>query len=210
MKFASIALALIAGGAPALATLTPIDPFVGDISETWESFNNYNEGPFYLPANQSCFGGNATIDNNAGVLVVYDPFAASFGLGNGGNAQVSDGTQGLGVNADGTLTTITFDQPMSQFGGYWAVAHYGGGGDSKVNFLDENGNSVGSEIVHWDREDGILEWHGWSSDVPFSAISFDGFYPVADGFQASMRIPAPGAAALLGLGGLAASRRRRA
>ncbi len=77
------------------------------------------------------------------------------------------------------------------------VADSGGGLIDAVEF----------QYSHSDTQDGGLDWHGWSSTTAIGRVEFSGDYVVIDGLQAL--VPAPGAMALLGLGGLLGTRRRR-
>lgn len=147
-------------------------------------------------------------------MLVYEPGVAIFGLGNSGNAQVSDGVKGMGLNGFGETAVITFEMPILTFGGYWGV----GTGDPvpdpntvTVAFYTPDGgliDTVGFLYSHSDNGDGGLDWHGWSSSTAIGRIEYTGDFVVNDGLQASL-VPAPGAVALLGLAGLFGTRRRR-
>jgi hypothetical protein len=219
---ASVTIVFLAGAAS--AAVLPLGPFVGDTSETWESFQNYIDNPnFYEDAfgPVSILGGNASIANAAsgagGSMVIYDPNAAGFGLSAYGSAQVSDGVQGMGINTGfpALATTITFTVPVTDFGGYWGVTNETSGPADPMpvnfEFYDVNGAMIGSDVLMYSapNADGALMWAGWNSSTPIGSVVYSGDYTVNDGLQANL-VPAPGAAALLGLGGLMSSRRRRA
>ena len=206
------AATLVAAGAAQGGIITEIDPFVGGLTETWEGFDNYNEGNFFLDNPTEIMGGGASISNP--FMVVYEPGPAGFGLGTSGLAQVSDGTKGMGVNAGGQTVVITFDIPILSYGAYWGAATRSGFPDPNtvgVSFYTPGGSLIDAiefEYSHSDSGDGGLDWHGWSSTTAIGRVEFNGDFIVTDGLQADL-VPAPGAMALLGLAGLFGTRRRR-
>lgn len=207
----AVATLVVAGTAQG-GFITEIDPFVGDLTETWEGFPNYQDGPFFLDDPTDIMGGNASISNP--FMVVYEPGAgATFGLGSSGSAQVWDGTKGMGVNLGDQTVVITFDLPIFSFGAYWGAATRAGFPDPNtidVAFYDLDGGLIDTaafQYSHSETGDGGLDWHGWSSTTVIGRVEFTGDFVVIDGLQAL--VPAPGAVALLGLGGLLGFRRRR-
>jgi hypothetical protein len=198
----------------AMAGVTPIGPFTGDLTETWESFDNYLVDPdFYRDDPTTIMGGGASISNP--VMAIYEPGVAVFGLGSSGLADVSDGKKGMGLDEFASTATITFTTPMSAFGAYWGAATFDDDDEAivSVDFYDEFGgliDSVTFAYAHQDSGDGALDWHGWLSDTPIASIVYSGDFVVNDGLQANFgggAVPAPGAA-LLGLIGLALAKRR--
>jgi hypothetical protein len=219
---ASATILFLAGVAS--AAVIPVAPFAGGLSETWESFQNYSSNPDFfedLSGPVSIFGGNASIANASsgagGSMLVYDPNVAAFGLGEYGLAQVSDGVRGMGIDTGfpALPTTITFPVPVTDFGGYWGVGAIDGAPSDPAplnfDFYDVNGALLGSDVLMYSapNADGALMWAGWNSSTPIGSVVYSGDYAVNDGLQANL-VPAPGAAALLGLGALAGARRRRA
>jgi len=216
-----IATVVVAGLATAAsAQITPIGPFTGDISESFEGFQNYFNNPnFYEDAFGpiSIFGSSGTMTSpysgQGGAIVIYEPVAgATFGLGSYGSAQVADGTKGSGVNTGfpPAPVTIDFDTPVVDFGGYWGAADIFGNQFVPIvfDFYDVSGALIGSVTEQYgDRSDGSLDWHGYHSDVPIASVVYTADYTVNDGLQANF-VPAPGAALLLGAAGLVARRRR--
>ena len=213
LSIVTVATLVVAGAAHG-GFVTEIDPFVGDLTETWEGFQNYQQDPdFFLDDPTSIMGGGAWISNP--FMVVYEPSAgASFGLGSSGPAQVSDGTKGMGVDAGDQTVVITFDLPIFSFGAYWGAATRAGFPDPNtvdVAFYDLDGGLIDTaafQYSHSETGDGGLDWHGWSSTTAIGSIEITGDFVVIDGLQADL-VPAPGTMALLGLTGLFGGRRRR-
>lgn len=221
MRVMVVAAAVGMGASFASAQITPIGQFSGQISETWESFQHYQQNPnFYEDANGpiSTFGGAASVSSpfsgQGGIIVVYNPGAgATFGLGNYGSAQVSDGAQGSGVNTGfpGAPISINFATPVVDFGGFWGAADIFGDPTVPIvfDFYDVSGGLIGSQTIQYSAPgDGALVWAGWNSVTPVASVVYTGDYVVNDGLQANY-VPTPGALALLGLSGCAIARRRR-
>ena len=187
----------------ASAVITPIPtPVVGNLTETWESFPNYNTGPFNLTDPTSIMDGGASISNSN--MVVYEPGVADFGLGDSGLAQVSDGAKGMGIDNSAETTTITFTTPVPNFGAFWGAAT-GAGLSSPatvtVSFFDVFSLPIGTEQFTYVRPgDGALEWHGWASTVGIAQLTYTGDFVVNDGLQADAVVPEPGTLALTGIG----------
>jgi hypothetical protein len=190
----------------ASAVITPIPtPVVGSLTETWESFPNYNTGPFNLTDPTSIMGGGALISNSN--MVVYEPGVADFGLGDSGLAQVSDGAKGMGIDSSAETTTITFTTPVPNFGAFWGAATGASAGLPStatvyVSFFDVSNLPIGTEQFTYVRPagDGVLEWHGWASTVGIAQLTYTGDYVVNDGLQANAVVPEPGTLTLTGIG----------
>ena len=206
--FAVLLAAYPASLAPG-GVVSEIDPFVGDLSETWEGFPSYNDTPgFFLDEPTAIMGGSASISNP--FMQVYEPGVATFIIGGSPLvfAQVSDGVKGMGLNNFSQTANITFTTPVTEFGAYW-----GSGSPSNgvvISFFDVNNFLIDSLFFAYDAqiEMGTLIWHGWSSTTDIKSVSYSGDFVVIDGLQAN-QIPAPGALALLGVAGLLGIRRRR-
>jgi len=209
------------------SVITITSPFVGNLTETWESFQNYVvAGP--LPNPTVIMGGGALISNLN--MNVYEPGAGPsptyyprWGLGDSGLAQVSDGAKGLGVYGDAS-TSITFTTPVSNFGAFWAESSVGTSESNPasvtVSFFDVFDDPI--DVVtftynHTQTHDGGLDWHGWSSPIGIKRVVFESssWYPQAiavDGLQADT-VPEPTTLVLWsGLGAMwliAAWRRRK-
>ncbi|MBU0717193.1 MAG: hypothetical protein KJ749_03010 [Planctomycetes bacterium] len=198
---------------PAQSDLIAIGPFTGDLTEDWESFpTTPPEGP-YLPNPTSIMEGAASLSNP--FLAIYEPGVRDFGLGSSGNATISDGTKGLGIEKLMETAVISFEEPVLRFGAYWgAWTNIQVGGDPAlvtISFFDEVDALVATEVFEYSRseyEDGVLEWHGWSSTIPIHKITCAEDKLVMDGLQADP-VPEPAAASLLILGALLLLRPRQ-
>lgn len=207
-------LALIVAPLQGWGAVVPISPFVGTYSESWESFPLYNQTPgTYMTSGTPVFGGAATIVGNR--FAVYRPGGGDGGWSfqTSGQANVFDGTKGVGYEGAQQTGTFRFASPLQDFGGYWGAATGPAIGDPstvQIRFLDALGVILDSTQFTYSRSatvDGQLLWQGWHSTVPFSQISFTGFAAAGDAFQANP-VPAP-AGALLLAGVVVATRRRR-
>jgi hypothetical protein len=201
---------LVSASAALGSTINFVGPFSGTESETWESFNNYLQGPYYLSDPTTIMGGGAMIYNARMVIYQPDCAGAFFALGTSGPAQVSDGEKGMGINdiynpPNGSTTTIVFNTPVLDFGAYWGeITGYGFPDPNTVslNFYDGALNLIGNESFTYSRSaygDGLLEWEGWSSSTAVKEITYSGDYIVIDGLQAT-QTPEPGSLMLLGTG----------
>jgi hypothetical protein len=106
----------------------------------------------------------------------------------------SNGPRGLGLEygSGQAQATITFTSPVNAFGGFW------GAGTSETNpatisikFFDTADQAIGvPQIFTYLRPagDGMLEWHGWSADVPIAKVTLtaDGPTVVADDLRISL------------------------
>jgi len=58
-------------------------------------------------------------------------------------------------------------------------------------------------------DDGVLEWHGWSSTIPIKRLTYTEDFVVVDGLQANV-VPEPSSLILLATGSLLLLHRRSA
>jgi hypothetical protein len=177
---------------PLQAAVTPIDPFSGTLSETFESYTYQGWQGGHLA---SIMGGGASIANGtANALLIY--FSGTVSGGTSGMFLVSDGTKGA---QETTPTTITFNTPVFSFGGDWATFTYTGHDPNPIyfDFYDEFGvriDGLNFSYSHNTTADGGLDWHGWSSPVGIKAVVvrttcglfvFDGLQAVPGGGESS-------------------------
>jgi hypothetical protein len=174
-------VALLLLGVSTRAAVTPIGPFTGSLSETWESFNDYLTGPRYLPTPTSIMGGGALISNSL-MSVYLTNSAISFGLGDSGNAQVADGTKGMGMDGFAQTATITFVKPVVDFGAYWGANTPPTPATVSLVFSDGSFESFTFSAPH----DGALNWHGWHFGTGITSVSYSGDFVVVDGLQANV------------------------
>src|SRR4051794_18546315 len=80
------------------AVISPIGPFVGAYSETWESFPRYLPSQTYLPNPTDIMGGFGSISSP--LMGVYQPTAGDFiSLSSNGFARTSDGVKGMWLDS---------------------------------------------------------------------------------------------------------------
>lgn len=197
------------------AGLLSIPAFQGANSETWESFETtYGIENFFLPSPSAVLGTMAIIQNDGMEVYQSANTQSLFGLGTSGIAQTSDGIKGMAVVGLAQTVILDFLAPQLAFGAYWgAWTHPVFGTDPailNIEFYDSGNQLVGTDSFTYSRSiqhDGLLEWHGWSSDVAFSRIVYSGDYPVIDGLQATT-IPEPAVIFPVALAAMLLRRRR--
>jgi len=174
---------------------TPINPFTGNLSESWESFRTYMGG-YYLPDPTRIMGGGASI-SSPGMSVYLTNSDTSFGLGSSGNAKVADGAKGMGLNGFAQTATIIFANPVADFGAYWGAATPPWGPEAPpveptpttVSLAFSDGSFDNFTYFAPDHS-GTLEWHGWHFTTGISSITYSGDFVAMDGIQANV-IPEP-------------------
>jgi hypothetical protein len=173
----------MSGAITSHAAISPIGPFSGTYSETWESFPNVGNAssPTYLNNPTDIMGGFASISSP--VMGVYEiGTSAKFSLAPPAiSANVSDGTKGMGLDGLRTSASITFDSPVKRFGAYWGAGFGFDGQTGQVKLTFSDGSTTS---FFYANPTGDLEWHGWSSDVGITKVTYAGDDVVIDGLQA--------------------------
>ena len=176
----ALALSFFVMGPPAYAQqVTPVPPFIGTHSETWESFG-YGQ---MIPSGTSILGGIATISGDHMVTAGSFEMCTVTGV-------PSDGSILMDSDRPSGPLTISFSQPVSAFGAYWGsgVGCYGNP-PSILTFRDVGGNIIGTASFTY-IGDGTLAWHGYQFGTPVRTITRtagDGQEGIAiDGLQATV------------------------
>ena len=198
-----IATLIVAAGlaSHAHAGVSAIDPFFGDHFETFELIGP----PGSVFGQVPIFDGHATITDELANQVIAAISLTSF---------LTDETIfSYNGNFMGGLPTgwavIEFDQGATDFGGYFGTADILNGGN--ISFFNDEDELI--ETVSMDIPLNDWTWFGFHSDEAFSKVVIHGSASpaspiVLDDLQVNF-IPAPSALALIGLGGLVGTRRRR-
>ncbi|HZW11433.1 MAG TPA: hypothetical protein VFF69_16130 [Phycisphaerales bacterium] len=201
MGFNRVAMTVVvlAGAGVAMADITPVGEFMGDMTEGFE--NVLPPGGYAGPID--IFEGNVSMDDTLAHFVVIS-FIWS---GPGGEVLPYNGNLFGGTVAGSTL--FTFDTPVSDFGGYFTTVGAVPGGS--VVFRDAAGGEIGTLPVEITPAE--WAWQGWHSDTPVSSIEvIGGSVPVAsvqyDDLQLNF-VPAPSAMTLAVIGAGLSLRRRR-
>jgi hypothetical protein len=177
--FSALALLVFIKGPPVYAQqVTPVPPFVGTHSETWERF-----GVSQIPSGTSILGGIATISGDHMVTAGDFNMCTVTGL-------PSDGQILMDSDRPSGPLTIFFSQPVSAFGAYWGSGvRCFGDPPSILTFRDVAGNIIGTASFVY-MGDGTLAWHGYRFGTPVKTITRtagDGVEGVAiDGLQATV------------------------
>ena len=142
------------------AQITPVPPFVGTHSETWESF-----GVHGTPNGTPIFGGIAT-DSGGSTAGTFRMCSVM--------AEPSDGKYLLLLERPAPPWTISFTQPVSAFGAYWGtgIGCYGEFTDSPIilTFRDVQGDIVGTETFDY-TGGGPLMWSGYRFSRPVATVT---------------------------------------
>jgi hypothetical protein len=188
---------LVAGTAH--AAISTIGEFTGDATETFENIGP----PQPYPGGMSIFGGDAVFNDTFTNAPWITPNLTDFS-----NELFAYDGAFMGLAPTGVVT-FQFDTPILQFGGFFGHLSQGVSGGS-ISFLDDEGATI--ETLPFDLGYNQWSWFGWESDTPISGIAMStganpGFTTVYDNLQIS-HVPAPGALALLAIGGCMCRRRR--
>jgi hypothetical protein len=194
-----VATAVLVAVGSACAGVTAIGEFTGTLSEGFENV----APPGGQPTPLVVLNGMATMDDQ---LAHFNVIAFSW-QGPSGSFGPYNGNLFEGSVAGSTL--VTFNTPMSQFGGFFTTS--GTLSNGQAIFRDAGGaiiDTVPMSItpVEWN-------WQGWSSTTPFTSVELvsansPGIGMQADDLQVTVA-PEPASIALVGLGAVALARRAR-
>jgi len=146
----------------ALAQATPVGPFTGEFSDSFEG----------LPGGFIGSGQTARIFDDT----------ADIGAGPSGNMLVFGGWSfrcvinpfdgGQGVGSASQPGEYTFDEGAVAFGGYFGSNADTSGVDGTIRFFDEDDNLIDDATITIDP-DCQWAWNGWEFDTPVSRIQVD-------------------------------------
>jgi len=194
------AVAVAAASSAALADVTSIGEFDGNLSEGFE------EAPFGFNSQMDVFGGAA--------LVTGRPHATGSWTYDNRKAISLEGDRLMGSTSGGLL--YTFDEAIYAFGGFFtSIAPEA---DGLAEFFDAEGESLGRAAIlaptsHADGQ--AWTWNGWAFSEGVSSVSIfsdsgTGEFLMQDDMRAStVAIPAPATAGLFMVMGVVGLRRRR-
>ena len=95
----------------------------------------------------------------------------------------------MGINGGGQTTTISFVNPVFDFGAYWGAgtdASFPNPATVVLSFSD--GSLAAFLYSRSGPNDGLLEWHGWNSTIGITGVSYTGDFVVIDGLQANTTV----------------------
>jgi len=196
---AGLSLLLLSGQAFAQLSAIPTE-FTGSATETFEELSRVNVQAL-VNVEVPIFSGLATISGPNEYIWLNGTqlgYPGTFGLGYY-NARAHDGNQGYGTSLAYATSRITFNTPISGFGGYWGCASTTT--PMVFAFYDANGASIGSASVVYSapNHDGTLEWFGWQSSVPIGRIEYSGTWVVNDSLRLQV-VPEANCAVLFSTG----------
>ncbi|CAG0980539.1 hypothetical protein PHYC_01743 [Phycisphaerales bacterium] len=193
---------LVIPAAPALADITPIPAFVGELREPvfHPTFLITNRIPF--------FGGAADMVSYNGTSTVVHLISGSTFAGDPVTPRT--GTHILGVTQGPMI--LEFHTPLRRFGAYFN--NNSGVSNASAEFF-AGASSLGTRTVVTPAPGNVWTWNGWESDTPITRMVITGQGTLngflwTDDLEGST-IPAPEALTLPMTGmGLTAARRSRA
>jgi hypothetical protein len=164
------------------AQVTPVPPFVGTNSETWEEFPIETIGSRVI----SILEGTATISGTRLETDGPGMFLLCYGF-----AMPSDGVRFMGANSLAASITISFSQPVSAFGAYWGSVPLACNlvGPTEFSFYDASGNPVGGDSFDYNppmTHNLPMDWHGYAFATPVKTITIQGGWVCTDGMQVTV------------------------
>ncbi|MEM8834806.1 MAG: hypothetical protein AAGD00_03195 [Planctomycetota bacterium] len=202
MRFETAAAAIFAASLSCAATAGVVDPFTDQAA--WEAALG-NTG--IVADDFSAYG---EVDLNLGVNTGFNGYDIQLEGTDNGDAGINSATNLTFTLDENGLSKLSFvfDQDLNGFGGIW------------LNSFVSNGLTVENGIASFDVESFVpapsFEFFGFTSSVPFNTVTITLTEPIQSTEFAALsdilyqNVPTPGAASLVALAGLAATRRRRA
>jgi len=103
----------------------------------------------------------------------------------------TDGRIFMGSDSQDAFIRISFSQPVSSFGAYWASIPGPpspcNGSKTHFAFTDASGNQIGEAT--YPGGDGGMHWRGYAFSAPVKTIEITGDYVVTDGMQVTAGAP---------------------
>lgn len=183
MKLSSLSALLVLLVAPASAQIVPQAPFTGNEQEQFLTS---------APSNQSCLGNR--VFNNRGDLCAVSGSAPLISSGWSFTCFISPYSPPLMCGSASTEAVLTFDQPITRFGGRFAC--HSPTPDATFEFYDAAGVLLHTEVASIPN-DCQWRWLGWSvaGGAPISRIVVDsvfgGAFILMDDLEADFPVAAP-------------------
>ena len=194
VRTATALLFCLAAATPVAATIVPIDPFVGALSEDLEDITDV----FLIAEQIDVFEGEVTFDS------LTDQTTIHLWAGSCLNGDCSIPRSGTWLIGATTAQAILFNTPALQFGAYFTNNSLDD--DATATFFDVDGNLLDSLVMDIPGPGTDWYWHGWESDVPIGSIEIhsngvlEGFIWLDD--LELTQIPEPTSLALLVIAGV--------
>ena len=172
--------------ATASAQITPIAPFVGDESESFET--QPTSPPFVACITNRVFNNTADLCDPLGGTSMH--ITGSWGF----MCTIFPHSGSRLFGSTGSPALFTFDADVNQFGGYFGTNSWASGNPANhtvtVEFFDRPGNMIGSELANV-TGDCQYNWNGWSSTVGIASIritnsAFGGGFVNLDSLEVSV------------------------
>jgi hypothetical protein len=152
---------MLAVPALALAQVSPVGPFTGDHSDSFETTPSGVFQPSYdvfdTTALMISTGGSMHVTSGWGFMCSIFPF---------------DGSR-LAGSAGGFVRYEFTTDVASAFGGYFGTNADSSGPDATARFFDASGNQIGDAVIEI-ASDCAWTWNGWEFDSGVAAVEIEG------------------------------------
>ncbi|MGD1915149.1 MAG: GC-type dockerin domain-anchored protein [Phycisphaerales bacterium] len=156
-KFA--ALSILAVPAVALAQVTAVGPFTGDLQEGFDGL------PGGFPPSHPVFDGTGEMISTGGSM------HTTTGWGFRCTIRPFEGTR-LAASASG-FVRFEFDEDVGSFGGYFGTNADTAGPDGTARFFNAAGDLIGDAVIELAADCGWT-WNGWEFDEAVTVIEVEG------------------------------------